>query len=77
MIQKKVRAVGTPESMSGKEGMYHAKHSDVFMKKEDEEIAFDSNIGFQDAFDKENSAERADHNQPQSFKETPEVIFIV
>ena len=76
MIQKKVRAFGTPESMSGKEGMYHAKHSDVFMKKEDEEIAFDP-IGFQDANDKENSAERADHNQPQSFKETPEVIFIV
>ena len=76
MIQKKVRAFGTPESMSGKEGMYHAKHSDVFMKKEDEEIAFDP-IGFQDANDEENSAERADHNQPQSFKETPEVIFIV
>ena len=76
MIQKKVRAFGTPESKSGKGGMYHAKHSDVFMKKEDEEIAFDP-IGFQDANDKENSAERADHNQPQSFKETPEVIFIV
>ena len=77
MIQKKVRAFGTPESKSGIDGMYKAnKHSDVFMKKEDEEIAFDP-IGFQDANDKENSAERADHNQPQSFKETPEVIFIV
>ena len=76
MIQKKVRAFGTPESMSGKEGMYHAKHSDVFMKKEDEEISFDT-IGFKDAYDKENSEDREDHNQPQSFKETPEVIFIV
>ena len=34
-------------------------------------------VGFKDAYDKENSADRADHNQPQSFKETPEVIFIV
>ena len=78
MIQKKVRAFGTPESKSGIDGMYKAnKHSDVFMKKEDEEIVFDSNNGFQDAYDKENSAERADHIQPQSFKDTPEVIFIV
>ena len=57
------------------------------MKKEDEEIAackgmqsyafFDPNIKFLDAYDKENSTERADYSQPQNFNETPEVILIV
>ena len=56
MIKKKVRTFGTPEQ--------RRMESDAKMKKEDEEVIIDYNFKFEDAIDKENSAERKDHCQP-------------
>ena len=71
MIKKKVRDFGTPESRNR-----HRK-LDAIMNNENEKLMSisDANGVFQDATDKIDFQERADHDQPQNMKETPDPIF--
>ena len=69
MIQKKVRAFGTPESRK--------KELDACMRKEDEEELIENSFRYKETKDKEDSSERADQSQPQNFKEQTDPIFII